>query len=474
MTDRHAVIWTRISGTPVKMASIVTTARECRITYTKAFVDSGLPGLSLLADPAVVQQGALVWISTENRPLHPRLMAMIPPNQPGNLQRRIYAEMLARRPVPPAPGMETEWEMLMLSGRNGIGHLDVFPDDVVASSWYAEASARTPPPIQNGRSRIWSILRDEARQHAGDHNGMNELVDMVGPTPSAGGMIKKVLFSIRNLDNLDTWDGSFRPFGAYAADPAFVDVIVKIEEPQYEGLLDLESLCLDVHRESRQFEVPRSWRQDIGEKKHNDKLRLLAVERFDRSEGLPIPFESLMTVFASGSRKIQGSQDVMWTEVGKMVAKIGRVCNLDIRKAQETLYRRLAFALMTGNGDMHLDNIALLGGKSSVRIAPVYDPAPMRAWLRHNMRMAVPMDFERGTPLYQQIAESATAFGLSVDQGRDILLGAAEATKDFCERVMALKHVPEARRLALVDIVKQERKLLSDAFPEARLKKSPG
>lgn len=51
MTDRHAVIWTRISGTPVKMASIVTTARECRITYTKAFVDSGLPGLSLLADP---------------------------------------------------------------------------------------------------------------------------------------------------------------------------------------------------------------------------------------------------------------------------------------------------------------------------------------------------------------------------------------------------------------------------------------
>lgn len=461
MTDRHAVIWTRVSGTPVKMASIVATARECRITYTKDFADSGLPGISLLADPSIIQQGTIVWISTEIRPLHPRLMAMIPPNVAGNLQRRIYAEILARQPNPPAPGMETEWEMLMLSGRNGIGHLDVFPDDIAARNWYILAETRGAAPIQNGRSKLWDILRNEIRQHAGDPDGMNELVNIIGPTPSAGGMISKVLLSIPDRN---TWDGSFRPYGTYAADPTSVDVIVKIEEPQYEGLLDLESLCLDVHRESRRFDVPRSWRLDVGDKKHADKLKLLAIERFDRSEGLPIPFESLMTVFASGSRQIQSTQDVLWPEVGKMVAKIGRVCSLDIRKAQETLFRRLAFALMTGNGDMHLDNLAFLGGKQTVQLSPVYDPAPMRAWIRHNMRMAIPMDFDHETPIYRQIAKSATAFGVSATQGKEILLDAAEATKDYCERVMDLENVPEARRQALVDVVKQERSLLNQAF----------
>lgn len=460
MTDRHAVIWARISGAPIKMASVVATARECRITYTKEFVDSGLPGLSLLADPAVVGQGTIVWGSTEIRPLHPRLMAMIPPNQPGNLQRRVYAEILARRANPPAPGMETEWEILMLSGRNGIGHLDIFPDDVAAHNWYTLANQR-PAAIQNGRSRLWDILRNEVRQHAGSQEEIRELAEIVGPTPSAGGMITKMMLSIPDLDN---WDGSFRPYGAYAADPSFVDVIVKVEEPQYEGLLDLESLCLAVHRESRWFESPKSWRKDVGGETHPDTLKLLAIERFDRSEGHPVPFESLMTVFASGSRRIQGTQDVLWPEVGEMIARIGRVCNLDIRKAQETLFRRLAFALMTGNGDMHLDNVAFLGGKQTVQLSPVYDPAPMRAWPRHNMRMAVPMDFDHGEPIYRQIAQSATAFGLSAAQGKAILLDAAESTKDFCDRVMALEQVPEARRQALVAVVTEERRLLREAF----------
>jgi len=450
MIDRHAVIWTCVGGAPIKMASIVATDRECRITYAMGFIESRLPGLSLMADPALIGQEALVWPSTESRPLHPRLMAMIPPHQPGNLQRRIYAEMLARRPIPPAPGTETEWEMLMLSGRNGIGHLDVFPDDVLASSWYAQTGVR-PAAIQNSQSKIWEILRAEVQQHSSETGGILGLADILGPTPTAGGMISKVLLSIPDRP---AWTGEFMPFGMRPEGERFVDVIVKIEEPQYDGLLDLESLCLEIHREAG-FDVPRSWRLDI------DGLRLLAIERFDRDrEGLPVPFESLMTVFSAGSRRIHGTADVMWPEVGSMVAKISRLCSLDIRRAQETLFRRLAFALMTGNGDMHLDNIGLLGGKHAVRLAPVYDPAPMRAWPRHNMRMAIPMDFTSGTPVYTKIAESAPSFGLSVAHGRDILNDAAEATRDFCERVMGLENVPEVRRANLAAIIKQERKWL--------------
>ena len=456
MTDRHAVIWTRVSGQPLKMASLVATARECRIVYTKDFIDSGLPGLSLMADPVAIGQDALVWKSTESRPLHPRLMAMIPPNQAGNLQRRIYAEILARRPAPPAPGMETEWEMLMLSGHNGIGHVDVFPDDILASDWYSRTRVQPAAAIQNSRSAIWRILRDDVRQHSSETEGLLGLADILGPTPSAGGMISKVLLSIPDRE---TWAGEFMPFGVRPEGERFVDAIVKIEEPQYDGLLDLESLCLDVHRTAG-FDVPRSWRLDI------DGLRLLAIERFDRDhDGLPIPFESLMTVFSSGSRRIQRTSDVTWPEVGVMVGKISRLCNLDIRRAQETLFRRLAFSLMTGNGDMHLDNIALLGDRNTVRLAPVYDPAPMRAWPRHNMRMAIPIEFELGASIYAQIAETATSFGLSVDQGLDILRDAANATSGFCDRVTALENVPAERRASLVSIIRKEREMLEALTP---------
>lgn len=456
MTDRHAVIWSRVGGAPMKMANLVLTTRECRITYTKEFVDSGLPGFSLTADPAIIQQETRVWTSTESRPLHPRLMAMIPPNQAGNLQRRIYAEILARLPSPPAPGMETEWEMLMLSGHGGIGHLDVFRDDVEASSWYENLSTPSVTDSQISRSRMWNLLRDEVRQVDGEHGGLGELADIIGPTPSPGGMISKVL---RSIPDAEVWTGESRAIGTRPIETPFTDVIVKIEEPQYEGLLDLESLCLEVHREAG-FEVPRSWRLDV------DGLRLLAIERFDRSKaGLPIPLESLITVFASGSRRIQGTSDVFWPEVGSLVAKTGRICNLDIRKTQETLFRRLAFALMTGNGDMHLDNVGFLGGKQDTRLAPVYDPAPMRAWPRHNMRMAIPMDFEHGKPIYEQIAETAPAFGLSAAQGKAILIEAAEATRGFTERVMALVDVPLSRRKSLVSVIEQERMLLQTAFP---------
>ncbi len=112
---------------------------------------------------------------------------------------------------------------------------------------------------------------------------------------------------------------------------------------------------------------------------------------------------------------------------------------------------------------MHLDNIGLLGSKNTVRLSPVYDPAPMRAWPRHTLRMAIGIAFEPGTSVYAQIAQTATSFGLSVHQGRDILHEAASATEDYCERVMALENVPPDRREILVGVVRKEREMLAAA-----------
>ena len=81
----------------------------------------------------------------------------------------------------------------------------------------------------------------------------------------------------------------------------------------------------------------------------------------------------------------------------------------DSRKADGRAVRLLA--LMTGSGDPHLENLGLLGGFDRARLAPVFDPAPMRAWRRHNIQMAIPIDFKPRAPVYRKITRQDTAFG---------------------------------------------------------------
>jgi len=68
---------------------------------------------------------------------------------PPNIQRRIYlrAVLAARRARPPAPGLETDYEILMLAGRDGIGHIDVFPSDDQARRFYAERRKAIGAPV---------------------------------------------------------------------------------------------------------------------------------------------------------------------------------------------------------------------------------------------------------------------------------------------------------------------------------------
>lgn len=66
-----------------------------------------------------------------------------------------------------------------------------------------------------------------------------------------------------------------------------------------------------------------------------------------------------------------------------------------------------------------------------------------------------------GQSIYAQIAETATSFGLSIDQRLDILRDAANATSGFCDRVTVLENVPKERRESLVSIVRKEREMLA-------------
>ncbi len=445
MSDRHAVIWTRAGDGPLKLGSLVVTARESRFSYSEeALARQDVPGVSLLmpksATPPVFQSKAGFFT-------YPRLMALIPPAG-HNLQRQLYLRLLqhATRDIP--AGQDLEWALFLLTGHNGIGHLDVFADDLAADRWYRQPS---PAPRQaiGPRSRLWAQLR-EGFVHDLAPLDAGVVERLIGPTPTAGGMTSKLLAAIPDATH---WDGRIAPPGtARVGDTPFTDVVLKIEPPHYAGLAELEALCLRVHQACG-FETPRFWRT------RQAGMEFLAVERFDRADGLPVPLESFYALLAMGRREFLSTADITLDDLGRTIPKLAAVAALDVKATQEAIFRRVALALFTGNGDLHLENLSLLGGARNARLAPVYDPAPMRAWARHDLRFAIPIDFD---PTLGGVAGNlialAPAFGMKGGKAKEILRDLLEQARDYPERVMALDSVPLERRQRLVAVVSRERR----------------
>jgi serine/threonine-protein kinase HipA len=211
-------------------------------------------------------------------------------------------------------------------------------------------------------------------------------------------------------------------------------------------------LCLELHREAG-FEVPGYHRYD------DEDLHFLAVERFDRVSDHSLPMESLFSVIAMGDHQFRETGDILLEELGDVIERLAQVVKL-APDTSEQLYRRILMALLTGNGDLHLDNIALLGGINDCRLAPVYDPSPMRAWPRHNLVSAIPFDPGEFTDHGAYFVALGIHFGLSRTRVAQCLEEALDATSSYAERVMALSRVPLKQRQQLVDIANNERVLL--------------
>ena len=459
-TDKHAVIWTRCESGPIKMADILVTPKQTRFSYTEEFIEydathtaeCNVGGVSLLAPTQQYKTEQVTYLAKDAIPLYPRLMSMLPARNETNIQRRLYTRILEKSAVTPTPGLDTDWEILLLSAHNGIGHLDIFRDDRVAENYYNNPEQRN---LLTSRSAYWQQIQAEIKNTVYDIDD-SELLDAFGPTPSVGGMIPKILVAIPNVNN---WQGEFSSPGTTEVDGVnYVDVILKIEPIGYEGVLALEALCLELHKELG-FDVPQFWLSKI------DGMRVLAIKRFDRvqhnGESYPIPMESFYSVFAIGDKYFQSNADTDLEEIAHRIARLGKVANIDVRATQHEIYKRLIVALFTGNGDLHLENLSFLGGASNVSLSPVYDPAPMRAWSRHNTRFAVPLVFDDEVGgLRENMIKLGEAYQFTNKQAEELIDDIAEKTKEYSKQVQALEGVPEQNKKLLIDIVEHERFLL--------------
>jgi len=411
MKDRNAVIWTRLGTQPVKMGTLVVTDKESRFTYESDYDKTGLRGLGLVYPPGIFT-GTIVRQRNEYFDVHPPIKSLIPSREERNFQRALLLKYLEKINIKPEPGFDTDWNILIRAGHGAIGHLDVFESDSAAKQWYSTPSKKGLIELDD---KFGFSLKEFMTWFDGD---AEVLIDVLGPTPTVGGAIPKLPLSI----DRNGWDGRIglpTRFG----DTGRTDILLKLENSaQYPGIIELETLGLSIHKEAG-FDVPRFWPVVV------ENLRALAVERFDRLEnGSTVFMESIYSVLAS-------------------------------------LLDRLILAMLTGNGDLHLENLSIIERDGSLSFSPVYDPVPMRAYSIHNALFPTGMGFgDYGDEINDDIIGFSEAYirfrknlGISKAALQNSVEHLLKVTDDYDKKIASLETLPAENKANLIKVHKNMR-----------------
>jgi len=450
-TDRHAVVWTRSGDAPMSMGTLLVTDTQSRFTYDQEFIESGLPGLGVLFQPTDFGRTTIAWERSTYFDMHPQFQTLVPPVSEENFQRRLILAYLEKKGIQYKKGFDADWKIMMMAGHGAIGHVDVFENDERAMEWYQDTN----------KTELFTIKDDFGFSLKDFLTWMDDdagpLLAALGPTPSVGGAIPKLLLSIPDSG----WDGRVA-LPRRGNIPGRTDVILKIEKDAYSGIVELEALALDIHNEAG-FEVPRYWCTEV------NGLNVIAIERYDRSaEGKPLFTESVYSVMASGSKAVTNHYSIPYDAIGNALLPTGiSPFVADPKKERLHLLKRLLYAFATGNGDMHLENLGFVqNADGEISFSPVYDPTPMRAYSRHDELTPPEMtfggygDFDKNNEIVN-FQQAVHAFARTLDIKKYQLSGLLEEvlqhTKSYPDRIDALVTLPMKNKQHLIHVVTKVR-----------------
>jgi len=247
--------------------------------------------------------------------------------------------------------------------------------------------------------------------------------------------------------------------------PGIIDVVLKFEQStRYPGIIELETLALEMHREAG-FDVPRYWPCLF------KGMSALAIERFDRDENnTPLVSETLYSILASGI-SLNNHYDYRYDLIAQAIDVSPIEISSDTVTAKQHLFKRLLMALLTGNGDLHLENLSITCLDNKKSFSKIYDPAPMRAYAQHDMLSVMPFgeygetpdDSDTAITLKPAIERFAKTCALNKTQTEESINEALINTQTFTARVNKLKTVPDENKERLIKHVEWVRSQLEKA-----------
>ncbi len=154
--------------------------------------------------------------------------------------------------------------------------------------------------------------------------------------------------------------------------------ILKPEPEQFPQIPQNENLCMNMAEELGLRVAPH------GLFKMADGKLCYIIRRFDRTEdGQRIAKETMFQVLGS-TDKYSGSLE----KVGKAIRSHAANVGLDT----VDFFERVLFCFLTGNGDMHLKNWALLGAGREIALAPCYDLVCSRLYIKNEADTALTLN----------------------------------------------------------------------------------
>ncbi len=157
--------------------------------------------------------------------------------------------------------------------------------------------------------------------------------------------------------------------------------ILKPEPEQFPQLPQNENLCMNMAAEWGLGAPPH------GLFEMSDGELCYIVKRFDRAEdGRRIAKETMFQILES-TDKYAGSLEKIGKAIRAHAANIG----LDMID----FFERVLFCFLTGNGDMHQKNWALLGAPPEVALAPCYDLVCSQIYIKNEDETALTLNGKR-------------------------------------------------------------------------------
>jgi len=149
---------------------------------------------------------------------------------------------------------------------------------------------------------------------------------------------------------------------------------------------------------------------------------VLLSRRFDRADGLRIPFLSAMSMVGA----VDG-QTGSYPELVDALAQHGAQTKADA----EQLYRRMVFNVLVSNVDDHLRNHGFLWlGQAGWTLSPAYDLNPTPTDVRPRI-LTTNIDLDEGTCSIELVKSVAGYFGLSAARAREIIAECGRAVGEW-------------------------------------------
>ena len=149
---------------------------------------------------------------------------------------------------------------------------------------------------------------------------------------------------------------------------------------------------------------------------------VLLLRRFDRKQGLRIPFVSAMSMLDARDNDARS-----YLEFVDILRQHGAAPKVDMH----ALWKRIVFSILISNTDDHLRNHGFLWvGPAGWRLSPAYDLNPVPADIKPRI-LTTAIDLDDGTASLKLALDVAGYFELSPDEAREIVAEVGKAVSTW-------------------------------------------